>query len=58
VDRLRTVASVIADDEHYADSASPSAGSSAADFKPAAPHPLENYGGSAGPATGEPPSGA
>src|SRR5438105_10232044 len=35
VDRLRTVASVIADEEHYADSAPP------ADFKPAAPHPLD-----------------
>jgi len=35
VDRLRTVASVIADDERLA------AGTSAADAKPAAPHPLE-----------------
>jgi L-threonylcarbamoyladenylate synthase len=39
VDRLRSVASVIADDEHYADG----------DLKPAAPHPLE---GAAGPADG------
>jgi hypothetical protein len=36
VDRLRTVASVIADHEAFA----PPAGSSA-DFKPAEPHPLE-----------------
>jgi tRNA threonylcarbamoyl adenosine modification protein (Sua5/YciO/YrdC/YwlC family) len=36
VDRLRTVASVIADNEAYA----PGTGSSA-DFKPAEPHPLE-----------------
>jgi hypothetical protein len=36
VDRLRTVASVIADNEAFA----PPAGSSA-DFKPAEPHPLE-----------------
>ena len=36
VDRLRTVASVIADNEHYAAGTSP-----AVDFKPAAPHPLE-----------------
>jgi L-threonylcarbamoyladenylate synthase len=46
LDRLRTIASVIADDEHYADPA---------DVKPAAPHPLE---GSAGPAAGDPSSGA
>ena len=78
VDRLRMVASVIADNEHYTDGASPTAdsataaspafdgpvfdspafGSSAADFKPAAPHPLEGSGGPAGPAAGEPPSGA
>jgi L-threonylcarbamoyladenylate synthase len=36
VDRLRTVASVIAADEHFAAGAGP-----AADFKPAAPHPLD-----------------
>ena len=36
VDRLRTVASVIADNEHYAAGTSP-----AVDFKPAAPHPLQ-----------------
>jgi hypothetical protein len=57
VDRLRTVASVIADDEHYVDddpAASPAA-SPAADFKPAAPHPLE---GSAGGPADEPASGA
>src|SRR5580704_4965881 len=35
VDRLRTVASVVADDEHY-----PAGTSPAVDFKPAAPHPL------------------
>jgi L-threonylcarbamoyladenylate synthase len=40
VDRLRTVASVIADSEHYATRAG-----SAADFKPAAPHPLESQQG-------------
>jgi tRNA threonylcarbamoyl adenosine modification protein (Sua5/YciO/YrdC/YwlC family) len=56
VDRLRTVASVIADNEHYTESATPTA-SRAADFKPAAPHPLEGSGGPAGPAAGEPPSG-
>jgi L-threonylcarbamoyladenylate synthase len=72
VDRLRMVASVIADNEHYTDSASPTDDnpavnspaaspafdSSAADFKPAAPHPLEGSGGPTGPAAGEPPSGA
>ena len=68
VDRLRMVASVIADNEHYTDGASPTAdgataaspafGSSAADFKPAAPHPLAGSGDPAGPAAGEPPSGA
>src|SRR6202020_168400 len=55
VDRLRTVASVIADNEHYADPAD-SAPDSSADFKPAAPHPLAGSGGSgglAGPSTGE-----
>jgi tRNA threonylcarbamoyl adenosine modification protein (Sua5/YciO/YrdC/YwlC family) len=45
VDRLRTVSSVIADDEHYDD------------FKPAAPHPLEGSAESNGP-NGEPPAGA
>jgi tRNA threonylcarbamoyl adenosine modification protein (Sua5/YciO/YrdC/YwlC family) len=67
VDRLRAVASVIAENEHYAESAGPTADHSAADlrpadrsahFKPAAPHPLENSGGSLDPATGEPPAGA
>ena len=78
VDRLRMVASVIADNEHYTDSASPADASlsdaspaasspafdspadtsSAADFKPAAPHPLAGSGGPVGPAAGEPPSGA
>jgi tRNA threonylcarbamoyl adenosine modification protein (Sua5/YciO/YrdC/YwlC family) len=86
VDRLRTVASVIADNEHYTDTppadspafdsptlgspsvdsptvgtpavGSPAFDSGAADFKPAAPHPLERPGGPAGPAAGEPPSGA
>ena len=53
VDRLRTVASVIAENEHYPENADP-----AADFKPAAPHPLQGSGGSLDPATGEPPSGA
>ncbi|MGH3182200.1 MAG: L-threonylcarbamoyladenylate synthase, partial [Streptosporangiaceae bacterium] len=52
VDRLRTVASVVAENEHYAESAGPAAG-----FKPAAPHPLEGSAGSLDPATGEPPSG-
>jgi L-threonylcarbamoyladenylate synthase len=57
VDRLRTVASVIADDEHYADDdpAASTAASPPADFKPAAPHPLE---GSAGGPADEPASGA
>jgi L-threonylcarbamoyladenylate synthase len=102
VDRLRMVASVIADNEHYTDStspadaspadaspadaspadaspadaspadaspadaspafdspaASPADTSSAADFKPAAPHPLAGSGGPLGPGAGEPPSGA
>jgi hypothetical protein len=58
VDRLRTVASVIADNEHYAESASPTADNRAVDFKPASPHPLEGSGGPAGPTVGEPPSGA
>jgi L-threonylcarbamoyladenylate synthase len=49
VDRLRTVASVIADDEHYADSAP----DPETDFKPAAPHPLDG-----GPGGGEQASGA
>jgi tRNA threonylcarbamoyl adenosine modification protein (Sua5/YciO/YrdC/YwlC family) len=39
VDRLRTVASVIAESEHFAADAG-----SAADFKPAAPHPMEGGG--------------
>ena len=46
VDRLRTVASVIAENEHYAEEE--------ADVKPAAPHPLE--AGPVDPATGEPPA--
>jgi L-threonylcarbamoyladenylate synthase len=45
VDRLRTVSSVIADDEYDAQDA---------DAKPAAPHPLQ--AGPADPATGEPPA--
>jgi L-threonylcarbamoyladenylate synthase len=56
VDRLRAVASIIADDEHYLESADP-----VGDFKPAAPHPLGGSGGSggfAGPPAGEPPAGA
>jgi L-threonylcarbamoyladenylate synthase len=60
VDRLRTVASVIADNEAYAESAD-SPPDSAADFKPAAPHPMGGSSGPAGfagPGTGEPPSGA
>jgi tRNA threonylcarbamoyl adenosine modification protein (Sua5/YciO/YrdC/YwlC family) len=57
VDRLRTVASVIAENEHYAENADP-ADSRVADFKPAAPHPLEGSGGSLDPTPGEPPSGA
>src|SRR5712691_393641 len=48
VDRLRTVTAVLAENEHYADSA---------DVKPAAPHPLEGSAGSMDPATGEPPAG-
>jgi tRNA threonylcarbamoyl adenosine modification protein (Sua5/YciO/YrdC/YwlC family) len=51
VDRLRTVASVIAADEHYAEGAEPDP-----EFKPAAPHPLEDSAGAIDPATGEPPS--
>ena len=48
VDRLRTVTAVLAEDDHYSDSA---------DVKPAAPHPLEGPAGSMDPATGEPPAG-
>ena len=51
VDRLRAVASVIAEDEHLA---SPDADVS----KPAAPHPLGGSAGVVDPATGEPPAGA
>jgi tRNA threonylcarbamoyl adenosine modification protein (Sua5/YciO/YrdC/YwlC family) len=58
VDRLRAVASVIAEDEHYAESADRRAADHGADFKPAAPHPLENSEGSRDPAAGEPPAGA
>ncbi|HEY7013092.1 MAG TPA: L-threonylcarbamoyladenylate synthase [Streptosporangiaceae bacterium] len=49
VDRLRHVASVVADDEHYGPEAE-----EAADDKPAAPHPLE--ADPVDPATGEPPA--
>jgi L-threonylcarbamoyladenylate synthase len=49
VDRLRHVASVVADDEHYGPDAE-----EAADDKPAAPHPLE--ADPVDPATGEPPA--
>jgi tRNA threonylcarbamoyl adenosine modification protein (Sua5/YciO/YrdC/YwlC family) len=52
VDRLRTVASVIADDEHLVPSHDP------ADFKPAAPHPLEGGGTRADAPTDEGPSGS
>jgi len=45
VDRLRTVSSVLAENEHYPEDA---------DVKPAAPHPLD--GGPTDPATGEPPA--
>jgi hypothetical protein len=46
VDRLRMVASVIADDEHYAEGPAATADigegpGAAADVKPAAPHPLD-----------------
>ena len=50
VDRLRAVASVLAEDEYYQENT--------ADFKPAAPHPLEGSGGPLDPAPGEPPSSA
>jgi L-threonylcarbamoyladenylate synthase len=50
VDRLRTVCSVIAENEHYADDAG------VQDAKPAEPHPLQGRDGSLDPATGEPPS--
>jgi hypothetical protein len=53
VDRLRTVASVITDDEHVAVGTDPAIGF-AADFKPAAPHPLERMADSP---DGEPPAG-
>jgi L-threonylcarbamoyladenylate synthase len=51
VDRLRTVASVIADDEQTAASAG------APDYKPAAPHPLEGGGARADAPVDEQPSG-
>jgi L-threonylcarbamoyladenylate synthase len=51
VDRLRAVASVIAEDEHYAAAEN-------ADVKPAAPHPMEGKTGSIDRATGEPPADA
>jgi tRNA threonylcarbamoyl adenosine modification protein (Sua5/YciO/YrdC/YwlC family) len=53
VDRLRTVASVIADSEY--DAPGPAA---ATDLKPAAPHPLEGNGVQADAPTDERPSGA
>jgi hypothetical protein len=43
------VASIIADNEHYAESAG------SADFKPAAPHPMQGSPGFTEPAAGEPP---
>ena len=49
LDRLRTVASVVADDDHDGPDAE-----QAADDKPAAPHPLE--AGPVDPGTGEPPA--
>ena len=49
LDRLRTVASVVADDEHDGPDAEQAAGD-----KPAAPHPLE--AGPVDPGTGEPPA--
>ena len=52
VDRLRTVASVIADDEDLVPSPDP------ADFKPAAPHPMEGGGARADAPTDEGPSGS
>jgi L-threonylcarbamoyladenylate synthase len=52
VDRLRTVASVIADNQH------PAPGAATADFKPAAPHPLETKGAQADAPADERPSGA
>jgi L-threonylcarbamoyladenylate synthase len=54
VDRLRAVASVIADNEHHAEGAE--GAEPDPDFKPAAPHPLEGSAGAIDPATGEPPS--
>jgi L-threonylcarbamoyladenylate synthase len=51
VDRLRTVASVVAENEHYDEGAA-----DAADFKPAEPHPMQDGPGRT--AAGEPPSGA
>jgi len=52
VDRLRTVASVIADNEDLVPSPDP------ADFKPAAPHPMEGGGARADAPTDEGPSGS
>jgi len=52
VDRLRTVASVIADNEDLVPSPDP------ADFKPAAPHPMEGGGAGADAPTDEGPSGS
>jgi hypothetical protein len=44
------VASIIADNDHYPESAD------SADFKPAAPHPMQGSPGFTEPASGEPPS--
>jgi tRNA threonylcarbamoyl adenosine modification protein (Sua5/YciO/YrdC/YwlC family) len=54
VDRLRTVSSVIAENEHYA--GNDGSGPETADFKPAAPHPMEGSAGPPGPGP-EAPSG-
>ncbi len=53
VDRLRTVSSVIDDNEEYLPNSA-----AEADFKPAEPHPLDSSAGSADTANGEPPAGA
>jgi L-threonylcarbamoyladenylate synthase len=58
VDRLRAVASIIADDEDGLGGATINGAGATPDFKPAAPHPLENSGDPADPSAGEPPAGA
>ena len=56
LDRLRTVSSVIGENEHYADDSDDAEDADGPDDKPAEPHPLQGRPGSLDTATGEPPS--